>query len=47
MMLSHDLLTFSQGQHVYDVFTENHNIKSFGLFPHLINVDTGEPIGGK
>ncbi|GAA5814581.1 hypothetical protein MFLAVUS_008080 [Mucor flavus] len=33
------------GQHVYDVFIEKHNIKKFGLFPHLIDVYTGDPIG--
>ncbi|KAI8637057.1 glycoside hydrolase [Parasitella parasitica] len=32
------------GQHVYDVFTSMH-VKTFGLFPHLIDVNTGEPIG--
>lgn len=37
---------YSQGQHVYDVFIEKHNIKKFGLFPHLIDVYTGDPIGG-
>ncbi|KAK4515747.1 uncharacterized protein ATC70_010700 [Mucor velutinosus] len=32
------------GQHVYDVFTSMH-VKTFGLFPHLIDVNTGDPIG--
>ncbi|KAL7333465.1 hypothetical protein PS15p_202366 [Mucor circinelloides] len=32
------------GQHVYDVFTSMH-ATTFGLFPHLIDVNTGEPIG--
>lgn len=32
---------------MYDVFIEKHNIKTFGLFPHLIDVNTGNPIGGK
>ncbi|KAG2193710.1 hypothetical protein INT47_013178 [Mucor saturninus] len=33
------------GQHVYDVFIKKHSMRAFGLFPHLINVNTGEPIG--
>lgn len=30
---------------MYDVFTSMH-VKTFGLFPHLIDVNTGDPIGG-
>lgn len=31
---------------MYDVFIEKHQIRAFGLFPHLIDVYTGNPIGG-
>lgn len=30
---------------MYDVFTSMH-VKTLGLFPHLIDVNTGDPIGG-
>ncbi|KAI8984576.1 glycoside hydrolase [Mycotypha africana] len=32
------------GQRVYDTFV-NKDIRRFGLFPHLINVKSGEPVG--
>ncbi|KAI8335223.1 glycoside hydrolase [Blakeslea trispora] len=35
---------FKQGQHVYDTFIKSYKETS-GLFPHLVNVSTGQPIG--
>ncbi|KAI7901916.1 glycoside hydrolase [Cokeromyces recurvatus] len=32
------------GQHVYDIFIDKYS-ENFGLFPHLINVNTGKPVG--
>ncbi|KAI8356620.1 glycoside hydrolase [Choanephora cucurbitarum] len=32
------------GQHVYDTFSESYK-ETAGLFPHLVNVSTGKPIG--
>lgn len=32
---------------MYDTFIERSRTNTFGLFPHLIDVNTGDPIGGK